>query len=389
MDGATDDAVARLRRTVLLGLLVVGLVTSIFAVIASRPGAAQEQAEDDGPPQVVTSVRPTNEASEGPLRLGRIQVAGRFGDPVAAPDNTAESFERAMDAGVDYVEAPVVMSSDKQLVVLASNELDDITDVASRPEFADRQRVDPEDGTHWFSDDFTLDELRTLRAVEADPELRPQVAAQDGQAAVIALDDLLTQVQDKSTELGRSIGVMVKPFKPSYFRGQGLPLEPAILSALKRSRLLYDPERITVESNDLEVLARMETLAGPNVLTAYVVTTGAGDELGDLTDLPDTLDALAVEAGAFTGNDPCAIGRRVDDAGLALVVFPISYENALLGKGFRKGDDPAARGDLQAQVSGLRDIGTDVILAESPTEVVEAVGKLSDDDVSKCDPAVP
>ena len=99
-----------------------------------------------------------------------VTVVGRQGSPVDRPAHTAESYADAIDAGVDYVETEVVMTQDGSLLVRADNELSASTDVAERPEFADRRRPrrsTARSGTGWFTEDFTLDELRTLRAVRA------------------------------------------------------------------------------------------------------------------------------------------------------------------------------------------------------------------------------
>jgi glycerophosphoryl diester phosphodiesterase len=367
-------------------LLVVGVVTAGYALVATRLDVPRTTAQDIAPDDLVTAVRPSA-TGDGPLRLGRILVAGRGGDPVTRPEHTAESYAAAIDAGVDYVEAEVVMSKDGRLVVRSSNDLSRTTDVADYPEFADRQitkTIDGADVTDWFTEDFTLAELRTLRAVEPRPDQRPESASHDGDDAVLGFDDLLAQVKERSKELGRDIGVFVRPLQPTYFRNLDLPLEPAIARSLRRSALVLDPERVTVESPDLSVLERVEDLLGDNVLSAYVVTAGNADELsaGSLARLPDTIDAVAVAVGAFTGlnaRGACGIGDRVHDADLALILFPVSYENALLAPGFQNPDDPSpgAAGDLVGQLRGLRDVRADVILAESPTEVVESLAQLA------------
>jgi glycerophosphoryl diester phosphodiesterase len=399
VDGATEQRAGGLRRVVLAVLLVIGVVTTGYAFVATRPDASSMTAQDTAPDEVVTAVRPSDNG-DGPLRLGRILVAGRHGDPVARPEHTAESYAAAIDAGVDYVEAEVVMSKDGRLVVRGSNQLSRTTDVADHPEFADRQTtktIDDADVTDWFTEDFTLAELRTLHAVEAKPDQRPDSASHDGDYAVLGFDDLLSQVKKRSKELDRDIGVFVRPQRPTYFRGLGLPLEPAIATSLRRAGLVLDPERVTVESPDLSVLERLEDLVGDNVLSAYVPPAGDPDELSAerLADLPDTIDAVAVAVDTFTGldaKDVCGIGTRVHDADLAMIVFPVSYENALLAASLRNKDDPSpgAAGDLLRQLRGLRDAGADVVLADSPTEVVDSLAELvsrPDLQASLCDSA--
>lgn len=385
MDGASDEQGWWVRRAVLALLLVVGIATTAYAVVETRAGTG-ETADETGidPSEVVTTIVPGQQTSEGPLRLGEVLVVGRHGSPVEMPEGTAESFAAALDAGVDYLEAEVVMTKDDELVVRDDNELSRSTDVADRPEFADRETTKTVDGVEtagWFSEDFTLDELRSLRAIEPDPELRPASAEYDGDHAVIGFDDFLTQLADFNLENATEIGVFVQPRRASYFRGLRLPMERAIAKSLRRARLVNEPERVTVESSDLALLQRLEDNVGDNVLSAFVVDSERGDaaqalEADALAELPSTIDLVAVEVAAFAGQDAFDLSKRIHDAGFAMAVYPISYENALLGDYFRVGDDPSAPGNLEGQVDGLRMIGVDVLLAESPVEVIETLTAL-------------
>ncbi|WP_170285922.1 glycerophosphodiester phosphodiesterase family protein [Nocardioides rubriscoriae] len=393
MDGASEDQVWWVRRAVVAVLVVVGVVTAVFAVVATRAEDADDSARDDGPAEVVTDFLPSSGVSNGPLRLGTVLVAGRHGDPVAKPEHTAESYADALDAGVDYVEAQVVMTSDEQLLVRGDNELSRSTDVADRPEFADRETTKVVDGvetTGWFSEDFTLDELRTLRATEPDPALRPDSAAYDGDFGLISFDDLLTQVNDFNLAQGTEVGVFVEPLRASYFRGLRLAVEPAIAKSLRKARLVNEPERVTVESADLRVLARLEANLGDNVLSGLVVDGDSSRLLtaDALAGLPDTIDVIIVESEAFTKVDePQRVPDLVHAAGFAIGVYPVSFENALLGEDFKVGTDPAGVGDLEKLLRGVRAIGFDVLLAESPTEVIETLDALEQADTDEPEPS--
>ena len=116
-------------------------------------------------------------------RLPQPVVIGHRGAPAYRPEHTAASFELAIDLGAELIEPDVVISRDGFLVVRHESELSWSTDVAHRPEFADRRTtkaVDGEPRTGWFAEDFTFAELRTLRAVERMPDLRPLNTAYDG-----------------------------------------------------------------------------------------------------------------------------------------------------------------------------------------------------------------
>lgn len=372
------------RRAVLSGLAVVGVVTAVFTTVSVLSGAAPTDEVDLGGEAVTSFVPSEPKVSDGPLRLEEMLVAGRHGSPVDRPAHSLDSYEVAVGAGVDHLEVEVVVTSDDELVVLGDHELSLATDVAERPEFADRQvtkLVDGVETTGWFSEDFTREELLTLRLVEPEPELRPDNTSYDGELPVLAFDDLLTRVRELSDEAGREIGLFVEPRRAAYFRGAGKPIEPALAKALRRARLVNEPELVTVESPDLAVLRRLEDNLGDNVLSAYVVDGSSADRLqaDALAGLPTTIDAIVVEVEAFAGECPYDLADRVHDADFALAVSPISYENARLGAGFREGDDPAGRGNLAAQMLGLDLIGADVVMAESPADVIEALAEVPDD----------
>ncbi|WP_139977493.1 glycerophosphodiester phosphodiesterase family protein [Nocardioides litoris] len=382
---AGDEGGWWVRRAVLAALAVLGVVTAVFAVVAVRSGDAPAAEEADLGEEAVSAYTlladPT--ASVAPLRYGRLLVAGQEGAPVEHLAGTLPSFEAAMEAGVDYLEAPVVASSDGLLVVLPSHDLAVGTDVASRPDLADRRTTKTVDGqgvTSWFSEDFTLAELQTLHATERDPGLRPQTAAESGTVPLLSLDDLLVRLDEVSAQQSRQIGLVVEPRQAAYFRSIGMPLEKAVAQSLRLGRLNIEPELATVQSDDPAVLRRVDANLGENVLTSFIVRAGDAGALDAdrLAALPEGVDAVSVEVAAFEGQDPYALADRVHDAGLALGVFPISYENARLAPGFRKGTDPAAPGNLLGQVEGLQLIGVDLVLTESPQQVREAIAALAE-----------
>lgn len=378
-----------MRRAVLSVLLVVGIVTAVYAVVQVRSGSSDAEADDVAPPPTYA---PSAEVSDGPLRLGEPLVAGRYGSPVDRPAGTMESFDIAMAAGVDHIEARVALTQDDVLVVRGDIELSTTTDVAEKAEFADRRTtkvVDGESRTGWFTDDFTLAELETLRAVEAEPAVRLDAAEYDGQLSVIGFDTLLERLVEVSQEQGRRIGLFVEPLEPAYFRSERTPIEGPLGQALRKARLTNDRERVTIESDDVSVLERLEVNLGDNVLTALVVNPGNPDLLtpAALEALPDTVDAVAVAIDSFLGQDAFALSDAVHAAGYALVVFPISFENDRLVSAFTEGPDPAGRGDLKGQVGALRVIGTDVILAEAPAEVIALNDELAAEEAASSAPA--
>src|SRR3954451_21518157 len=136
-------------------------------------------------------------------RLPQPVVIGHRGAPAYRPEHTTASFELAIDLGADVIEPDIVISRDGVLVVRHESELSLSTDVASRAEFADRRTTKEVDGrlcTGWFAEDFTFAELRTLRAVERMPELRPLNTAYDGYFGILTLGEVVSLARTRSTD---------------------------------------------------------------------------------------------------------------------------------------------------------------------------------------------
>src|SRR5918998_4873917 len=143
-------------------------------------------------------------------------VVGHRGACAYRPEHTLASYELAIDMGADYIEPDIVVTRDGALVARHENELSRTTDVATRPEFADRRtprRVGRKRRTGWFAEDFTLAELRTLRAVERMPQLRPLNTAYDGRFGILTLAEVVELARRRSTPL-RPIRVLAELEKP-------------------------------------------------------------------------------------------------------------------------------------------------------------------------------
>ena len=126
------------------------------------------------------------------------------------PEHTRAAYERAIEQGADYIEPDLVMSRDGVLIVRHENEISGTTDVAGKAEFADRRATKTIDGqtvTGWFTEDFTLAELKTLRARERLPAIRPANTAFDGQDPILTFDEVLVLAAEASARSGRIIGV--------------------------------------------------------------------------------------------------------------------------------------------------------------------------------------
>jgi glycerophosphoryl diester phosphodiesterase len=167
-------------------------------------------------------------------------VIGHRGASGYRPEHTLASYELAARMGADYIEPDLVSTRDGVLVARHEPEISTTTDVADHPEFASRFKTKVIDGTEfegWFTEDFTLAELKTLRAKERLPDIRPQNTAYDGQFEVPTFQEVLDLRKRLSKELHRQIGVYPETKHPSYFRSIGLPLEERLVQALRDNKL--------------------------------------------------------------------------------------------------------------------------------------------------------
>ena len=171
-------------------------------------------------------------AKEAPI-AARVLVIGHRGASALRPEHTLASYGKAIADGADFIEPDLVMTKDGVPVARHENEISGTTDVASHPEFAARKTTRTVDGqpvTGWFPEDFTLVELKTLRARERLPELRS--TQYDGAFQIPTLDEIIDFVATESATQGRVIGIIPEIKHGTYFQKAGLPMEDRVLAIL-------------------------------------------------------------------------------------------------------------------------------------------------------------
>lgn len=307
------------------------------------------------------------------------------------PEHSASAYELAFEMGCDAVEPDIVASKDGVLVVRHENEISGTTDVAERPEFARRRTTKTVDGqrlTGWFTEDFTWEELATLRSRERIPQLRPSSASYDGAQPILRLRDVLAMTAEASLRLGREIGVVLEVKHATYFAGVGLDLVPLILRELREAG--WDDGRLplVVESFESTVLARLREAGLPAsyiyLLEAkgrpvdLVASLGAMAPTYAATARPDGLDRLVGAVDGISVNKqmilaPDRLGRAtgpspvVADAherGLEVFTWTCRPENAFLVGEFRGPGGKAAFGDYEAEWTIIRDSGVDGVFVD-------------------------
>ncbi len=207
------------------------------------------------------------------MQLSRPLVVGHRGAPAYRPEHTRESFELAIELGADMIEPDLVVSRDGALVVRHESALSLSTDVARRPEFADRRRPGLLKGRtvhDWFVEDFELSELRTLHAVERMPGLRPLNTAFEGSSGILTLEEVVGLARK------HSVRVLAEIKRP---RPSDVPRTAAlVIDELGR---LSAGGTVVLQSFDAAVLRRIRTLTGYDgpELVQLVTDSPAGDPL--------------------------------------------------------------------------------------------------------------
>jgi glycerophosphoryl diester phosphodiesterase len=342
-----------------------------------------------GVPAVLGAATPARATAEhgrpgggrGPLVVGHRGASGY------RPEHTLASYELAARMGADFIEPDLVATKDHVLVARHEPEIGGTTDVASRPEFASRKRTVLLDGvpvTGWFTHDFTLAELRTLRAIERIPRLRQHNTLYDGLFRVPTFQEVLDLRKRLSRELDREIGVFPETKHPTYFRGLGLDLETPLVRALRRNGLDRADAKVFVQSFEARNLAALRAehrLRAPLVF----LTSAAGRPFGDTRTYaefltPAGLRQLSRYVDGIGPEKSQVIPRRADDtlgtptslvadahaAGLKVIPYTFRAENQFLPADYRAGTDPAAYGRaIDEQVTFLR-TGIDGLFTDQP-----------------------
>jgi glycerophosphoryl diester phosphodiesterase len=277
------------------------------------------------------------------------------------PEHTLESYQLAIDQGADYIEPDLVMTRDGVLIARHENEISGTTDVAEHPEFAARRRrqvIDGETVTGWFSEDFTLSEIKVLRARERLPELRPANRAFDGRCAIPTFEEIMQLVSDANSLRGGKAGIGVYPETkhPAHFARLGLAQEIKLLEVLRRFDYARDGSPVFIQSfdpNNLRQLCDMTRLPLVQLLE---------HELTDLRRIAEYADAIGVAKSLATGDAVAAAHTH----GLKVHAWTFRAENEFLPTDLKVGTSPAAHGDLAAEIARYLMRGIDGFFTDFP-----------------------
>jgi glycerophosphoryl diester phosphodiesterase len=231
-------------------------------------------------------------------------VIGHRGASGYRPEHTLASYELAIALGADYIEPDLVSTKDGVLIARHENEISGTTDVGDRPEFAERKTTKVIDGvevTGWFTEDFTLEEIKTLRAKERIPQIRPGSAEFDGQFEVPTFQEVIDLARQKSIETGRIIGIYPETKHPTYFDSIDLSLEEPLVEILQANGLTNADAPVFIQSFETANLKELNQVIDVPLVQLFgdvnekpydFVANGDSRTYGDLTS-PEELSSIA------------------------------------------------------------------------------------------------
>jgi glycerophosphoryl diester phosphodiesterase len=338
-------------------------------------------------------------AVEKPL-AAEVLVIGHRGASALRPEHTLASYGKAIADGADFIEPDLVMTRDGVMVARHDSEFGDTTDVATHPEFAARKTSKTIDGqpvSGWFIEDFTLAELKTLRARERLPQLRSK--GYDGEFSVPTLEEIIAFVAAESATAGRRIGIIPEIKCGSYFRKLGLPMEDKLLAALAAHRYTRMAP-VEIQSFEIANLLYLHDKLGgsrrhsehPNIRLLQLV--GGADEQpwdviaadGKLTyaqmmtpiglrEIAGYADAIGPHMRAIIPlaadgrlGRPTLLAHDAHAEGLELHTYTFRPENQFLAKNFWLGSDPATYNEPGsiAEIRAYLDAGIDAFFTDDP-----------------------
>jgi len=299
-------------------------------------------------------------------------IIGHRGASGYRPEHTFGSYQLALDMGADIVEAgDLVPTKDGHLVCRHEPEIGGTTDVASHAEFKDRKRTKVLDGvsvTGWFTEDFTLAELKRLRAVERIPANRPHNTLYDGRWEIPTFEEVLTWQDEQTRRRGKQVWIYPETKHPTYFRKQGLGLEERVAKLLRKYGKDKAHSPVILQSFEPSSIQRLNKLvANPLVVLLDAATSRPWDfvESGDPRTVADLITPAGLKeiAGYAQGigptlnliiprdadgrlTQPTTLVRDAHAAGLILHPYTMRNENPFLPAEYRKGADADGYGDV-------------------------------------------
>ena len=301
------------------------------------------------------------------------------------PEHTLMAYRLAIAQGADFIEPDLVVTKDGHLVVRHENEIGGTTDVAARPEFAARKVekvIDGEKLSGWFTEDFTLAELKTLRARERLPAIRPGSARYDGQEGLVTYQEVIDLAKAETRRTGRVIGTYPEMKHPTWFAGIGLPIEQRLADTLKANSLNSRTAPVFVQCFEVAPLkaygligkARRVMLVSQGPAPVDVKSAAGIKAIAAFAEGLGAEWPLVVPNADGVLGAPTALVADAHKVGLAVHPWTVRAENVFLPKSLQRGTAPGDHGDVTAVFKALYAAGVDGLFSDFPELAVKARG---------------
>lgn len=320
-----------------------------------------------------------------PAKPKRPIVIAHRGASGLRPEHTPSAYRLAVEQGADFIEPDLCFTKDGHMVVRHENEIGGTTNIAEHPEFAARKVAKVVDGEKiegWFTEDFTLAELKTLRARERLPKLRPESAKFDGTDAIATFEEVVALARSESKRVGRTIGTYPEMKHPSYFASLGMAFEPRLAAKLKDLGLDSPTAPVFVQCFEVQPLKTIRALTRAPLIQLVSSGGGPADRTGvtyrDMTTAaglktiaayangvgPEWIMVVPIVDGGLGA--PTSLVADAHAAGIAVHPWTVRAENNFLPPRLRIGTDPAAHGDVDAVYRALFAAGVDGLFSDFP-----------------------
>ena len=330
--------------------------------------------------------------SDAPPSLPAKIVIGHRGASAERPEHTIAAYTLAIESGADVIEPDLVPTKDGILVARHENEISGTTNVADKPEFAARRTskmIDNVRYTGWFTEDFTLAELKTLRAKERIPANRPANTRYDGQFEIPTLQEVIDLARARSKSSGRVIGIYPETKHPSYFKAIGLPMEKRLIEQLHNNGYRGKTAPVFIQSFEVANLKEMRGMTDLPIVQLLSANgqpedfrlAGSSRTYADIASAAGLREVAQYANGVGPSKDmviprdaqsrlgtPTALVRDAHAAGLLVHPYTFRPENPFLPANLRMGEvtSPSARGDMAAEVSAFLQAGIDGMFTDDP-----------------------
>ena len=322
-------------------------------------------------------------SADAPKPLSSPIVIAHRGASGERPEHTLAAYDLAIREGADVIEPDLVPTKDGHLVARHENEISGTTDVASHSEFADRKTTKTIDGqteTGWFTEDFTLAELKTLRARERLPQLRS--TAYDGQFSIPTLEEIIALAKARSKETGRTISIYPETKHPTYFTSIGKGTDAALVAALDKAGWKTADAPVFIQSFEVNNLKHLKTMTGIRLIQLVAGEGGPEDKAAPsyaAMMTPEGLKQVATyawgigpdKAMLWNGDAPTTLVADAHAAGLRVHPWTYRAENQFVRPAFRRGTDPKAHGDVAGEIRAALGQGIDGFFTDFPHIGVE------------------